>query len=349
MNFKEKPKYSGIKQLFSSSPRKKYLPQKLFFKNLLNDFDLNNPNNEMIDHMIKSGYYRICESGRNYYEKFKPKNYILGIEIIYNDTPYLFSREFSNELYDYLKSIILDLYDRNFEKDKFTVELKLKGYFDSTEQLEILKKILNKCHDVEGDLAEDFFSYLNSGDVWLKDWITTSFSEEDEIYRYYLKTTPEEKLNDSIIIDVYLPMWLEFYRRKKLIEFCNLKIRELQNSELNKIEIFNSKRETEIIFSEDGENIFNYINSNYSHKRNRAFYSYLYLYLQSKHKLINNLKKDSIIYRNYVMKNYLDGNFSKIIDSNAYKQEKKRDVFLIFDNLMKSYSANSEGKLNKTE
>lgn len=348
MDFKEKPKYSGIKQLFITGPCKKYLPENLIFKNFLNDFDLNSPSNEMIEHMIKSGFYGIQEWGHEYFPDFTFEDYTLGCEIFYNNTPYLYSDLFKNELFDYLKGIVEDLYNRNFEKDKFSVELYLKGCINTAEELDFLKNLLKECHSVDSEHAENFLSYLTLGSEWWKDWITASFSEEDEIYHYYFKTTALENLNNSKIIDNYLPIWLEFYRREKIIQFCRSKIDELHNNDKSK-NIKNPPSLSSLVFTDDGEDVFNHINSHYVGEKNKAFYSYLYFYLQSKSKLVNNFKKDSETYRTYVMKKELIENFSRIITSNAYKQERKTDIFLIFDNLMISYSVYSEEKLNKND
>ncbi len=145
-----------------------------------------------------------------------------------------------------------------------------------------------------------------------------------------------------------MPQWLEFYRREKLIQFCKSKINELQNFDKSK-NVISQPSLSDLLFTEDGEYIFNHIISNYVGKKNKAFYSYLYSYLQLKSKLVNNFKKDSETYRSFIMKNFLTEKFSRIIVSNAFKQERKTDIFLIFDNLMKSYSVYSEGKLNKND
>lgn len=349
MDFKEQPKYSSLKDLFVMGPMKSFRIKKMQFKNILNDFDLDKPSNKLIEKLIKHNYF-VEDLGNEYYQDFIPEKYCIGAETKYNNIPYRVNEDFFSEVYAYLKSIVEDLYDRNFTKDIFSITLNLEACLNNSMKIDLLNECLRECYNVDSEEAEQFLMYLKDGsDVW-EDNITGWIPFEDEIYMYYLKSTPIENLNNSNILDKYLPQWFEFYRRQKLINFCKNKITELETPvKNNNSNIKNSANLKNLIFKEDGAEIFNHIKLNYSGEKNRAFYSYLYGFLQSKSKLIDDLKKDLQYYKDFVLEDSEFNTFTKIINSNAVKQEKKKAMFLAFENIIKSYSVYSEEIKNKSE
>jgi hypothetical protein len=351
MEFKEQPKYSNLKDLFVIGPMKIFRIKNMQFNDILNEFDLDKPCNKLIEKLINHNYY-VEDLGNEYYREFVPEEYSFGGETKYNNIPYRVNVDFFAEVYAYLKSIIEDLYDRNFTKDIFSITLNLEACLNNSMKIDLLKECLKECYNVDSEEAEDFLMYLKDGsDVW-EDNITGWIPFEDEIYMYYLKSTPLEKLNNSNILDRYLPQWFEFYRREKLISFCKNKINELETLDKSNNSSYNVKYPSNLknlIFKEDGAEMYNYINSSYSGKKDRAFYSYIYSFLQSKSKLIDNFKKDLKYYRDFVLEDSEFNTFPKIINSNADKQEKKKAMFLAFENIIKSYSVYSEEIKNKSE
>lgn len=324
MDFKEKPKYSSIEYLFYAGTGSKFSPKTIKFKHILNDFDLDKPDNKLIDKLIETGFYYIDEEQREYCDDFVADNYELGCEIMYNNTPYYSNIDFYEELYYTLEGIVKCLYDRNFTKDISSVTLRLKSCFNNCEKIDFLKVILTECYDTDHEDAEEFSVFLEGHESW-KYEIQSCIPFESEIFHYYLKKTEEEKLTSSRILNIHVPQWLEFYRRVKLIDFCRNKIEEIDTSKdstipiPSKIEEITHTNEELALFKGFGLNYFNCICSNYFGDRNPAFYSYLFFFLKTQDLLNVNSKTNSRKYVNYI-KGKFGLEFSKVINSSANLQ-----------------------------
>lgn len=333
MKFKETPKYSSINELFINGPAPKVLKNKLKFKEIVREFDIENPSIKLIEYLISHQFYIECKELYEYSVVFDPNDYALGHEFIHNNISYVTSPAFIDELYNYLEAIIKDLWIRNYANDKDEIDLKILGLC-SKEQQNILNKIVFKSKGLKGEKSNYFLKFLGHNKESWKDLIIDFFTFENEIFELYLHKINFEKIKTSRILSKFLPIWLEFYRRKKVIEHCESIIKELEPKKRN----FNTNELGLLIFIEDGENVFNFLESNYKKEKNKAFYSYLYQFLQLKSKLVDNIKADSKEYRDYIIQTKRLKSYSRIIQTNSYSNTTKNKMFEAFENFLKSYS-----------
>ncbi|WP_432671826.1 hypothetical protein [Flavobacterium sp. SM2513] len=131
--------------------------------------------------------------------------------------------------------------------------------------------------------------------------------------------------------------WEKMYLVREVCQFCLTKMKELRqlNTDIDLKESQDALAQK--IFKDDGLKIFEHIVSKYQETKTRAFFSYLYFFLQSKSKILIN-KGDSDPYRDFVVNREYLPDFIKIQQSQSKSQGKKYIMEVIFEELLKSYS-----------
>lgn len=316
------------------------------FNGILNDFDLNKCTLEAILHSISVGVYLEEEDQGNLqiyieHEMFFIENseeWEFGNEMVLNNKSYCQNYDIPTELYREIEYAIVKVFRYELKEDIASIVSSLNGFFNNENRIEYLNKKHLECWS-SANTPSQFLLYMgtsNDYENW-QDYFTMIISERTDLTKEYLSRSKYG--NFKIERDYFyneIKDWVYYYRLKNIIDFCVLKIDELQNENLNG-EIEKPNLST-LIFKNDGLKIFDFIVLKYTLKKDRAFFSYLYYFLQAEKK-INLYTKDNIIYREYVLDkfSYLK-TFSRVISSNAENQYKKTDVEDNFKNILKSYS-----------
>jgi hypothetical protein len=136
-------------------------------------------------------------------------------------------------------------------------------------------------------------------------------------------------------------LWTESITKERTVMLYNEKIEELSAE----IEFKNSSKSivvkannplSELIFKEDGEEVFNYIVSKYPKKKTKAFFSYLFFFIKKINK--SNIEgNDSVDYRQYILEEF-GIKFPRIIYSLSTKQPTKDKINILFDNYFFEYN-----------
>lgn len=305
---------------------------------ILKGFDFDEINKDNFQILIDNNLFDTGELSPCYRND---KDYF-GIELDGNSWRFSDFFLFNRKEFYLKKEIYLEMYfkDKNYieetSDDEFhisEIDFEIEKEIDTQKKLGIIeyhyKKYFSSIHNKELYLlyknntklyGHNHFSDYYKGDI-----------EADEDYSCIVKylqgkeTFYNKKLKED---------WEIMFLVSKVCDFCLHKKQLIENPKFTNSQINQSKS----IFIDDGYKIFSFLESKYVGKKNNAFFSYLYSFLQENNKIIHK-SKDSVEYRNFIKENFkLD--MSRIIETSANNQYKKDDIFKTFSNHMKSYSVN---------
>lgn len=306
------------------------LPPKTKFSGILNDLSLEVIDQNLIKELISRGIYKKNEADWTS-NLLKVENSIeLSHYLHYNSSNYTLNEEISDEIFEQLEFFIEHI-DCDFESNKKKFFLKLNAYIDVDKKIKFLKKLykkdyvkLTKDHDVL-----IYFGQEENGFTSWKDYIVHSI--DSSLIKQHLK--------DEILFyktDV-IKIWSEYRSLKSLTDLYLKTIEKLSNPKNNASNKTKKKSHAQLIFREDGEEIFNALISLTVKEKNTAFFSYLYLFLRKKEKTLSPNYQNKK-YRVFVLNQKLIDSFAGIqrTDDENPKSE-KNNCFEIFEEDLKKY------------
>jgi hypothetical protein len=174
---------------------------------------------------------------------------------------------------------------------------------------------------------------MDSEEDW-KQHFLEEFSYKHDIPLFYLtsKFIEEADKRFSEHFDTF-KLWVKFYRKRNLIEFCKKKIIELENLlDENKLK----PTYIDLVFSKDSEKLFFYIVEKYTKDKNTAFFSYLYFFLRDVVKVLKTTGNDNKDYRYFITDLYKIS-FSRIQVTGSRNQFKKHEMVDLFNKYTHEY------------
>lgn len=320
---------------------------------ILRDFDLSKVNSENFHSLIDLNLFDKQELS----VKYKSDEDYKHIELTSNDN---FSDFFGFNRFEY--HIKKDIYNEMYLLDLQKIET--KNYYFLSNEITIIdfelemhfnkkykKQILETFHkkhfqNIDSDIMKNYLLYKNG----------TSALKNYSFFDYYIesiKSNIEDSDNGLFNflkgIDVFFATDLKkdfelFHRVETICSFCEKSLKKIKNNKYVKaanaadIKLENGKNDiqNELLFDQDGLKIFSYICEKYTSKKNAAFYSYLYHFLQDKNKMISP-SKTSVEYVNFVKGINQGLKYSKVIQTTSGSESKKIDIFKGFENIYKSY------------
>lgn len=310
MKFKEKKYlYKTFLVAISSGLTSKNINIK--YNGLYKGKNLNSNSESLMIDLIKKRVYEfnmtnsdfLClNHGRSITELNKNNDYSFGDSVLFNDGIYDLSLNLINEIYNCLVELIKTNFSLNFIIDEHCNQVisEMNGYTSIEEKLIFLQSKITALWK-QDEKSTSFLLFMGKPcktnfKNW-KDYIIESFDEE--FIRYYLSAEFSEKIGDSYFYKTTLKEWIYFYKIKSIIEFSENEILKLKAKE-------DASYVSPIFNDLESFNLFNFIIENYHSIKNCAFFSCLYYFLQEKNR-IKQIDKDSIIYREYIIKNgYLE-------------------------------------------
>jgi hypothetical protein len=169
----------------------------------------------------------------------------------------------------------------------------------------------------------------------------------NDFYEYYVADLDEVEGYEGIFdylrgLDRFynletLKEWENMYLVREVCQFCLVKMKELRqlNTDIDLKEIQDALAQK--IFKDDGLKIFEHIVLKYQETKTRAFFSYLYFFLQSESKITTD-KVDNEKYKKFVVNREYLPDFGKIQQSVSKSQGEKYIMDSVFRELLKSYS-----------
>ncbi|WP_264558644.1 hypothetical protein [Flavobacterium sp. N2270] len=243
--------------------------------------------------------------------------------------------------------VLNDLFKKIYDYIEFVSDHKLNNFIISfnhilelnisnKEKIKLYKKKRNKIVSKYDKFLKNkeefiiaFFDYEEFGFSSLRESIIFSLKEHFDDIEIYITT---HSFNKSVVFQELK----KAYSFKKIIQYCNVQINELSN----KKELTNEK---EIIFKNEGEGFYIYITKIYPSKKDTAFYSYLFHFLQEKDMTLLPRSKDSKKYREFILNNTDLKSFSRVQIMNSNNLYTKDDMFDFFnEQLIKYYSEKNE-------
>lgn len=271
----------------------------------------------------------------------------IGNYFYYDKKPYDINPKVYERIYDIINSIVKRGIHNNELIRKKQIEQTVSLQTNKKDALSELKKQRRKHLKKHLTIHKKgyFFLYLienytfllpNIKDVGIKRLIMKS---PDLVVLYIFDKDLENHK--------YVKLWTESTTKEQTVMFYNEKIKELNEE----IEFENSSKSivvksnnplSELLFKEDGEEIFNYIVSKYPKKKSKAFFSYLFFFIKKIDK--SNIEgNDSVDYRKYILEEF-GMEFPRIIYSISDKQNAKEKINKLFDKYFFEYNLL---KLNK--
>lgn len=283
-------------------------------------------------------------------------------DFIHNNKKYRWNFKIYSEIYEASKYIIDNCLGFELNQDILFIISELNGCVDLDDKITLLKEKL-KFYWRPFEHTSEFLLFMDErhdweGQTW-EDEIRSFLVEDDIFCVFYLTRSKEIDLKDSSYYNNHFKLWIEHYRKRRLIDFCKTEIERLKGVFNDQEKVIEIKKITEnkdikinsdIIFKENYVRLFNYIVKSYSDKKNKAFFSYLYHFFSNNGFLLKN-KKSSVPYNNYlVCNNYID-EFSKVIQrgsENSKNSDEEKRMFEIFQTYyLKFIQIEIEGKLKE--
>lgn len=265
----------------------------------------------------------------------------IGNYFYYNKKSYNINPEVFQQIYIEMHSTVSNAIIHNESTRKKLIEQTVTLEINKKDALSELKKQRKKYLKEYLTLFEKEIFFLDSVKTFAKHFPDM----EDTVIKRRIVHTPE--LIILYIFGYYLgnheltKLWTESITKEQTIKFYNEKIEELNEE----IEFINSSKSivvssnnpsSELIFKEDGEEVFNYIVSKYPKKKTKAFFSYLFFFIKKIDKSIIE-GNDSVDYRQYILQEF-GIKFPRIIYSISTKQPTKEKINILFDKYFFEYN-----------
>jgi hypothetical protein len=304
------------------------LPPKTKFSGILNDLNLEVIDQNLINELISRGIYKKNEA--DWMSNFlKVENSIeLSLYLHYNSSNYTLNEEISDEIFEQLEFFIEHI-DCDFESNKKKFFLKLNAYVDVDKKIKFLKKLYKKDY-VKLTKDNDVLIYFGQEENGFTSW-------KDYIIHSIDSSLIKQHLKDEILFyktDI-IKTWSEYRSLKSLTDLYLKTIEKLSNPKNNANNKTKTKSLGELIFIEDGEEIFNFIVSKYPKSKTKAFFSYLFFFIKKIEK--SNIEgNDSVDYRQYILEEF-EIEFPRIINSISTKQPTKEKINILFNKYFIEY------------
>lgn len=304
------------------------LPPKTKFSGILNDLNLEVIDQNLIKELISRGIYKKNEADWTS-NLLKVENSIeLSLYLHYNSSNYTLNEEISDEIFEQLEFFIEHI-DCDFESNKKKFFLKLNAYVDVDKKIKFLKKLYKKDY-VKLTKDNDVLIYFGQEENGFTSW-------KDYIIHSIDSSLIKQHLKDEILFyktDI-IKTWSEYRSLKSLTDLYLKTIEKLSNPKNNANNKTKTKSLGELIFIEDGEEIFNFIVSKYPKSKTKAFFSYLFFFIKKIEK--SNIEgNDSVDYRQYILEEF-EIEFPRIINSISTKQPTKEKINILFNKYFIEY------------
>lgn len=324
------------------------------FAGILKGYNLNRQDSEFIKHLISISVIKEEKHLIEIYTENELKDftiddcYELGIEGSFEGKYYMLNNEIYTEIYKLTRFYIHERAFRHFSYDKDSIIAELSALFTENEKVNLLKeKIKFLWKFFKGEELSFFLLYMGKSDnqenlVSWEDEACEYLTIETDFKELYL-TQCDIKSNFKSLYYDFFKNWVNSYRVSKLLDYCLTKIEYYEKCSTQKNTELNTSFKNEVlneIFKEDGLDMFTHIKNNSSSKKNIAFYSYLYFFLQDRRKL-QITSNDSVAYKNFILKNGFLPKFSRIIktqDHSVAKMQAENE----FNRILQSYSVKTE-------
>lgn len=339
-------------RLINSISKKIYEGFKLEFIGVLEDFDMFEDKKSIafLEYLIKCKIYlEVKEIPQHAYcpainEIMDSPNdnleYLDGF--IYEDKCYLYNFKIYSEIYKITEYVIKNRLSFYIEKDMASLISELNGVINNKEKIKLLKKKLKLYWQPFQD-SGSFLLFMDQKQEWpgqtWEDEIRGYLVEDDIFTLFYLTCSKKENLEESHYYKTTFKLWVEHFRKKRLIDFCKIEIEKINRLPVvpkNAIkkpkapEATIDKIKLEMICKAEYISLFQYIVTSYSDKKNRAFYSYLFRYFSEKKYLLKNIKS-SVPYSRFLVENDYIDTFSKVIQRTSDNSDEEKKMIDIFD------------------
>lgn len=304
--------------------------------------NLNDNSTLFIDELIDKRIYT-NESNYNSYTEieldqyYNLNNFIFGENFYYKKNIYSVNFEIFEEIFLTIDYIINQDRFYSFSEDIDNLILGIKGCHNDNEKLDFLKSKHKSFWKIEENQSEFllFMENESSNNSWKE--LVLDYYIDDNFLLYYLSAETHEPLRKSRFYKTHFKQWIKFHRLKKLILFCKKNIEFIEGKEKNKTSLNLSEK----IFKDNGLDIFNFIVSNYTDLKNKAFFSYLFHFFSDNNLLQEHKAKSSVHYNEFLIKNKYLENFSKVIQRTDNKSNREEKAFEIFKNLYQDFIQNN--------
>lgn len=257
----------------------------------------------------------------NTFYLFNRKEYHLRSEVFLE--MYLMDKikiENNNELDYHIKEIEFEIeLEKDFYKKLFVLDDYYKKYnskITDFSTFQFYKNILPYSDEVL-DFCDYYANDIDSYEEF--SCIEKFLSGIDEFYAIELKA-----------------LWELMYLVKEISYYCAIKKQELTREMSNQKKDEVDSNITKEIFYNNGLDMFAFLCYNSTGDKNKAFFSYLYTFLNLKSKIVKG-RNDNKKYRDYILQEY-KLKMSKIIQTIQGKNYTQVEQFKQFDNLLKDYS-----------
>ena len=257
-----------------------------------------------------------------------------GNFFIQNRKEYRLIDEIYAEMYFFDCEKILTKSELSYHIDKIEYEINLQKNPD------VKLQVLEKYYSVYESKIEDFelFALFQNitNHLGCRNFYEYYYNEFDASGNYtgisdYISGI-DRFYQPSILYD-----WENMFLVRELCQFCLNKMKELRQQSFDESLKESQDALAQEIFKNDGLKMFEFIVSKYQKPKTKAFFSYLYFFLQSKYKM-QHFSSDSVLYRNYVIGNGYLPDFPRIIVTQSEKQTAKNKIESNFTKLLESYS-----------
>jgi hypothetical protein len=332
------------------------------YHGILKNFDFNKINKDTFPLMIESNIFNVKELSDTY----KNPNDYFGVELedsnecendfyLFNQKEYHLKIDVLEDMYDYCEIICEP--NSELENKIQDLEFNLNMQVSIFSQIKFLKtQILN----LNKSIIDSTYYLLYTDGVktnGFKSWFNFFYSEQidGEEFQYIFRYLKGE---NNFVPDFIKAIWEDYFCVKNLTDYCKKKILRLERiSGINEADVIIEnqisknlndleKSETRTEFKDIRLDIFKDVNSRllfvhivnaWQGKKNTAFFSRLFKYLQEKKEIII-IDNDSEIFRNFIIDLEYLHTFSRIqkktTEKESYVWSRTYDYF---DDCLKSF------------
>lgn len=339
-------------RLINSISRKIYTGFDLEFIGILKDFNLYEDKQSIafLEYLIKCKIYIEVKEMPHYIccsdilEIIRSKNSELDNldGFIYNDKNYLYNFKIYSEIFKITEYVIENRMSLPLENDIIYIISELKGIIENHDKITFLKEKIRFYWKPFED-SSSFLLFMNEKHDWegqnWEDEIRSELTWDEHFILFYLTCTKNTNLEDTCYYKTTFKLWVEHYRKKRLINFCEIELKNITGlldgpknvkKQPTSTDTIVEKINADMIFKKQHISLFQYIVTSYSDKKNKAFYSYLYRFFSQEKYLLKNLKS-SVPYNRYLVENHFIDKFSKVIQRTKEDSDEEQRMFAIFE------------------
>lgn len=314
------------------------------FKGKYHNKNINN-NEKYINDFIDQGLYYHDEI----FQKDFDKNTINQFINFKFGEPYLYDQVLYNFRFDELFNEIFLLVNHaiktnpslvySYESLCNKISLSLEGFVTAKNKIDFLETLIQNIYcKIKPHNEFLLFTKNHERHSQWEDYISELFEFDNSDFEvFYLTSDVNYDISKTLFFKEGLYNWIYFHQTTNILSFIKNKIIEI-NTENKSAKKTNKKpTSSELnIFKKEGLLMFNCIVENYDKEKNKAFFSYLFHYLNQKNqlKIYNSTSSKDFI-------NYIDKRFnlkmSRVIKSNSEVEYKKEKIFIQFEDILTHY------------